>query len=210
MQKLEELWWNALPINQRGQTAAYGVAVKSLVSSSHLSEQVWDQAVDSFHLQRQLQQLHFLQGKQLKMVFFCFVFLNKIWTLICMAWRLSLWVSGSSKPSPFQVVVKSLSVKVYFFLTRNKGTLPTKRFFYPNCALLFTSPGILRQPGEPGGDGRRRAVLRVHAQVVDKLPTVTLWQVRLSKDELWVKKLICSQTRRCIKCSLPHICFLHL
>lgn len=70
-----------------------------------------------------------------------FCFLNKIWTLICMTWRLSLWVSGSSKPSPFQGVVKSLSVKVYFFLTRNKGTLPTKRFFYRNCALLFSSPG---------------------------------------------------------------------
>jgi len=74
----------------------------------------------------------------------------------------------------FQAVVRFFSVKVYLFLTRNNGTLPTRRLFYPNCALLFSSPGALRQHEEAGGDGRRRALLRVHAQVVDKLPTITL------------------------------------
>lgn len=83
-------------------------------------------------------------------------------------------VSVSSKLSLFQEIVKSLSVKVYLFLTRNKETLPTKQFFYLDCAFLFSSPGAPRQHEEAGGDGSRRAVLRVHAQVVDKLPTATL------------------------------------
>lgn len=83
-------------------------------------------------------------------------------------------MSVSSKLSLFQEVVKFLSVKVYFFLTHYKETLPTKQFYYPDYAFLSSTPGAPRQCEEAGGNGRRRAVLRVHAQVVDKLPTVTL------------------------------------
>lgn len=91
---------------------------------------------------------------------------------------------------------------------------PRHRF---SCGLPFQCEGIKRNRDQPApgfsikendyctqtstsilaplvsqtaqGDGRRRALPQIHAQVVDKLPTVALWQVVLSEDELWVKKI---------------------